>query len=293
MVKILITGGSGFVGSNIARFFCQKNSVFLTRLKSPIAPDLAYSIAKEVQLDIRDAKAVFSTFESLMPDVVIHAAGNKNVKYCENYPQEAYEINALGTQNVAFACRHINAHLIYISTDLVFACTQGGYKETDTPHPTLVYGKTKLQGEELACQEWDKVAICRSGGIYGKGSPLLEWLSSQLHTGQVIECFTDVINTPTYVVNLAEMIEVIIQQSLSGTFHTVGRERVSRFQFFHTYASIFALNANLLSPVQAGDLRSKMLLQPDASLAIERTAEILKVNFNSVTEGFSRLKNFG
>ncbi|MFB2981691.1 SDR family oxidoreductase [Microseira sp. BLCC-F43] len=293
MIKILITGGSGFVGSNLARFFAKRKSVFVSKLSAPIAADLLSSVAQPVSLDVRDANAVFTRFEEVLPEVVIHAAGNKNVKYCENHPDEAYETNAIGTKNVARACRNIGARMIYISTDLVFSCTDGGYKETDVPQPSLVYGKTKLQGEELAQQELDKVAICRSGGIYGKASPLLKWLSAQIEAGQTVECFADVLNTPTYVNNLAEMIEVIIQQRLSGIFHTVGRERVSRFQFFHSYASIFGLNTELISPVEAGDRREQMLLQPDASLSIEQTSAILGVNFNSVTEGLSRLKLAG
>jgi dTDP-4-dehydrorhamnose reductase len=290
--KVLITGGSGFVGSNLARFFAQRKSVFVTQLTSPIAADLL-PLVKSVSLDVRDANAVFSRFEEILPTVVIHVAGNKNVRYCEEHPDEAYETNVVGTWNVARACRNIGARMIYMSTDLVFSGTEGGYKETDSPSPALVYGKTKLQGEELSQQELDQVAICRSGGIYGKGSPLLRWLSTQLQTGQVVECFTDVLNTPTYAENLAEMIEVIMQEGLSGIFHTVGRERVSRFQFFQSYAKIFGLSTELISPVEAGDRRKQMLLQPDASLLIEQTSAILGVNFNSVTEGLSRLKLAG
>lgn len=290
---MLITGGSGFVGSNLARFFAKRKSVFVSQLSANIAPDLSSSGVNSVQLDVRDANAVFSVFEEKLPEIVIHAAGNKNVKYCENHPDEAYETNAIGTKNVARGCRNIGAKMIYISTDLVFSCTDGGYKETDSPQPTIVYGKTKLQGEQLAQQELDKVAICRSGGIYGKGSPLLKWLSAQLQAGEVVECFTDVLNTPTYVENLAETIEVIAQQGLTGIFHTVGQERVSRFQFFKSYASTFEFNPDLILPVEAGDRRTKMLLQPDASLSSEKTSAILGVNFNCVTEGFNRLKLAG
>lgn len=290
--KILVTGGSGFVGSNLSRFFANRKSVVATYLSKPIASDLLPSI-QSAQLDIRDANAVLSTFEELLPAVVIHTAGNKNVKYCETHPDEAYETNALGTRNIARACRNIGAHLIYISTDLVFSCTDGGYQETETPYPQLVYGKTKLQGEKFALNELEQVAICRSGGIYGKGSPLLQWLTGQLQTGQVVECFTDVLNTPTYTENLAEMVEVIMQRDLKGIFHTVGRERVSRFQFFQTYAKICGLETSLLSPSQAGDRKTQMLLQADASLSIERTSATLGIEFNSVAEGVGRLKQAG
>lgn len=286
-MDILITGGAGFVGSNLARFFAPRMSVFVSDVRSPAQTSTSVAWSK---LDVTDVEATLCTIEKVSPWVVIHAAGNKNVMYCEVHPDEAYRVNALGTQNVARACRTVGAHMVYISTDLVFACTDGGYKETDTPHTTLVYGKTKLQGEEFALQELNEVTICRSGGIYGRGSPLLRWLSGELQAGRSVECFTDVYNTPTYTENLADMIQVIIQQGLTGIFHTVGRERVNRFQFFQTYAAQFGLDVNLLRPVPAGERRATLLLQADASLSQEYTVARLGITPDSVAEGLARLK---
>lgn len=286
-MDILITGGAGFVGSNLARFFAPHMSVIVADVVSPAQTRTSVTWVK---LDVTDAEATLSTIEQVSPRVVIHAAGNKNVLYCEEQPDEAHKVNALGTQNVARACRTVGAHMIYISTDLVFSCTDGGYKETDTPHPTLVYGKTKLQGEEFALQVLNEVAICRSGGIFGRGSALLRWLSGELRAGRSVECFTDVYNTPTYAENLAEMIRAIIQQRLSGIFHTVGRERVNRFQFFQAYAAQFGLDVSLLRPVPAGERKATILLQADASLSQENTIARLGIMPNSVAEGLARLK---
>ncbi len=290
MDTLLITGGGGFVGQNLAEFFSPRWSVVTTHLGQPEVPD---STAQPIQLDIRDAEAVFSLCERVGPKVVIHAAGNKNVRFCEEHPDEAYRINALGTQNVARACRNLGASMIYVSTDLVFSCTKGNYREDESPQPTSAYGRSKLAGERLAVEELGDVAVCRSGGIYGKRSPLLKWLSDELDAGRSVECFVDVFNTPTYVENLAEMIEAIISKRLTGVFHTAGSERVSRFEFFRSYADTFGLDAGRLSPVPAGGLKEKLLLQTDSSLSVEKTSERLGIAFNSVTEGFARLKASG
>lgn len=287
---LLITGGAGFVGQNLVRFFASRYSTIATYLKTRLPPDLE-TLTRSFQLEIKDVQAVSSLFEYLSPDVVIHLAGSKDVKCCETDPNEAYQVNTLGTQNVARACQRIGARLVYLSTDLVFGCTQGNYRETDVPHSPLVYGQTKLHGECIARQELDDVVICRSGGIYGWGSPLLRWVSSELTAGREVECFTDVYNTPTYVDNLAEMIQVIIERGLHGIFHTVGRERVNRWQFFRAYAVCFGLDASLLRPIQAGEQREKFLLQADASLSQEDTVARLGVRPNSVAEGMARLKS--
>jgi len=285
MATLIITGGSGFVGRNLAEVFSRRWSVVATRYRS--------DARDSIELDVRDADAVISTFKRAAPDVVIHAAGNKNVRFCKEHPDEANKVNAFGTQNVARACRQLGARLIYLSTDLVFDGQRGQYREDEQPQPTSAYGISKFEGERLARAELPEVAVCRSGGIYGKGSPLLRWLSDELNAGRTVDCFADVFNSPTYVENLAEMLETIIDRRLSGIFHTAGRERVSRFEFFQTYARIFGLNQESLKPVAASPLESELLLQPDSSLSVAETANKLGVVFNSVGEGFARLEAGG
>ncbi|HDL52935.1 MAG TPA: SDR family oxidoreductase, partial [Proteobacteria bacterium] len=249
--------------------------------------------ARSVQLDVTDLERTKSTLRRLAPDVIIHAAGNKNVRYCEANPEYAYETNSVGTMNVARACRECGARMVYLSTDLVFDCRRGKYREDETPIPGTIYGKTKLQGEKFALEELGDVVICRSGGIYGKGSPLLNWLKGQLEAGKAVDCFTDVFNTPTYAINLAEMIHAVIRKDLKGIFHTVGSQRVNRFELFHSFADVFGLDAGLLVPEAAGEKRSELLLQPDASLSIEYTAEKLGTGFDSLSEGMNRLLDGG
>lgn len=290
MNTLLITGGSGFVGKNLANLFAPHYSVVTTYFQHPTDPD---SGTQSFRLDVTDAAEVFSIFERVRPEVVIHAAGNKNVRFCEDHPDEAYRTNAQGTHNVARACRNLGARMIYLSTDLVFSCEKGNYKEDELPQPTLAYGRSKLQGERFALEELKDVAVCRSGGIYGKCSPLLSWLSGEIDAGRTVDCFVDIFNTPTYLENLAEMMDVIIRKRLNGVFHTVGRERVSRFEFFKSYARAFGLDESLLSPISIAGMTESLFLQPDSSLSVAQTSKRLAIAFNSIAEGFTRLKARG
>lgn len=289
MQTLLITGGSGFVGKNLTDFFSGQCRVIATYLTHP---DVA-ACDEALELDITDVEQVHSVLRRAKPEVVIHAAGNKDVRFCEDHPDAAHRVNAIGTQNVAVACRELKAQMIYLSTDLVFECTRGNYAEDEVPNTDLVYGKSKLEGERLAVQELNDVAICRSAGIYGPGSPLVNWLERKIASGQPVEAFVDVFNSPTYSENLGEMLDVIARRRLSGMFHTAGRERVNRFDFFRAYASTFALDASLISPSSLRDMGSRLLLQPDSSLSVQQTAAKLGVVFNSVAEGFERLRSHG
>ena len=291
MTDLLITGGSGYVGWNLARFFAAQMDTTVADLAAeptrPMPADCMY-----IQMDVRDEASVNLAMERAKPQVVIHAAGNKDVKECEDHPDRAFEINALGTRNVARACRRAGAFMVYLSTDLVFAGDAGNYRQNDTPRPRLVYGKTKLQGEQMAVAELDDLAICRTAGVFGKTSPLLNWLDGQLRSGIVTEAYIDVFNSPTYADNLAEMIATIILRRMTGVFHTAGAERANRLTLFKAYAEIFSLDGALLRPAEYGSPSEGLLLH-DSSLSVEASAAALGVHFNCIREAMLRFRDSG
>jgi len=110
----------------LVTLFADRFSVSTTYFENPIASAAG---VQSFRVDIRDEAAVSSVVERVKPDAVIHAAGNKNVRFCEDHPDEADRTNAGGTRNVARACRNFGARMIYLSTDLVFGGTTGNYKE--------------------------------------------------------------------------------------------------------------------------------------------------------------------
>jgi len=244
-------------------------------------------------LDITGRAETLKVIEEIEPEIIIHAAGNKDVRYCERHPTEAFRVNAIGTRYVAMAARNVGAKLLYISTDLVFPSTKGGYSEVDIPHSPLVYGRSKAAGEYLAMRETENLAVCRTAGVYGKNSPLLHWLADEVSGQKTVDCFLDVYNTPTFVDNFADMLDSVIRHNLTGLFHTVGRQRVNRFELFSLFTHAFNFDHTLLKPVRGGDRLGEMLLLPDSSLRSESSASRLGVTPDSPAEGFLKLKALG
>jgi dTDP-4-dehydrorhamnose reductase len=242
-------------------------------------------------MDVCQETATRECIEKIAPEAVIHIAGNKNVRHCEMNPREAHAVNAAGVLNVARGCRSVGAKLVYLSTDLVFDCKSGGYVETDRPLPSSVYGKTKYEGEQMALAEIPEAAICRSGGIYGRESPLLSWAGNELRSGHEITCLTNVTNTPTFVDNLAEMMDVILNRRLSGTFHTVGSSPVNRYEFFQEFARTFELNAALLRPVASDQMMRELFLVPNATLRCDWTNRMLGIDSMSLAHGMRELRS--
>lgn len=288
MTSLLILGGSGFVGSNLVSYFASRfRDVTYTYCSS--ATPVIDSRCRGVRLDVRDRSAVESVIRSVSPEVVVHAAGVKDVRACERNPAWAHSVNGEGTGNVARACEEAGAWLVFLSTDLVFACDRGGYAEGEQPTPSSEYGRSKLAGEISARAETERLTICRSGGIYGRRSPLLAWAADELQGGRTISAFTDVRNTPTYCGNLAEMLDAAIRLRPQGPLHMVGGDRVSRYEFFCSFAQSFDLDAAKILPAEAGDRRTDLHLTADASLDGRNTAQLLGVAQDGVARGMGRL----
>jgi FlaA1/EpsC-like NDP-sugar epimerase len=119
MKKILITGGTGFLGRALARKFkatnhvvlCGRNNYLNERVRKVIGCDV-------IPMDITNMDAVRETFSVTKPDIVIHAAATKYVHLAEKFPNECLDINIKGSQNIARAAiEHNVATVIGISTD--------------------------------------------------------------------------------------------------------------------------------------------------------------------------------
>jgi dTDP-4-dehydrorhamnose reductase len=140
--RILITGGSGLLGSNLAETARSRFEVYATYFHNRVSIDGVSFI----QIDLSNKDEMYK-IEQLKPEIIIHCAALTNVDYCEINPDEAYRHNVMASKNIAETASEIGAYLIHISTDSVFDGEKGGYTEEDKPNPLNVYAMTKLQAE--------------------------------------------------------------------------------------------------------------------------------------------------
>jgi dTDP-4-dehydrorhamnose reductase len=92
-----------------------------------------------------------------------------HVEQCEQQPEKAFAVNAIGVRNLAVVTKELGAVLIHVSTDYVFDGTKGQpYIEEDAPVPLNVYGNSKLSGEQFVRTLNDKHFVLRTSAIYGK-----------------------------------------------------------------------------------------------------------------------------
>ncbi len=233
-MKAILTGANGQLGRELTK------RLSFTELLAPSSHEL----------DITDINAVGSIIHTFKPDIVIHGAGYTKVDAAEQQIDLAWRINAVGTQNIALACRQVQADMVYISTDYVFDGTLGrAYTEFDTVNPLSVYGKSKLAGEILARQATDRLYVLRTAWLYGDGQNFVRTMVKLGEERDELQVVDDQYGSPTSTVDLAEAVLRIMETGRCGTYHVVNRGVTTWYRFAK---KIFELTGNTrvkISPV--------------------------------------------
>lgn len=194
MTKILITGGYGQLG---------------TALRQIMSNEEILSTDTDT-MDIINTAQIECVFTDFKPEFIVHGAAYTNVDGCEENPELAEKVNAIGTQNLVEACAKIGIPMIYISTDYVFdgTATQP-IPEEATPNPLSVYGKTKLAGEK-AVLSLPSGYVLRTSWVYGEGKNFVRTMLSLSEKMDEIKVVNDQFGRPTYALDLARAIYNVI-----------------------------------------------------------------------------------
>ena len=205
--RVWIAGASGRLGSALSHRFGGNTAYKL--------------VTSDRDVPVEDVSVVGRFADINHPDVIINCAGLTDVQACEENPEEAYKINAIGARNLATAARRIDAKFIQISTDDVFGGDEGkAFCEFDDPHPTTMYGKSKYAGEKLVRELTDKHVIVRSSWLYGVGS--YDFVDRVLDTAAkegAVHLPEDEISSPTSADALAGFIEYLVGAREYGLYH--------------------------------------------------------------------------
>jgi len=206
-MKILVTGAKGQLGADVLLALTSRN----IECKGV---DLA-------DFDITNKEIVFSNLKEYVPTAVIHCAAYTVVDKAEDEPELCFAVNAMGTENIAQACREINATLLYISTDYVFDGKNDAPYEVDAPaNPLSVYGKSKLAGEEAVRQIVDKHFIIRTSWVFGQhGNNFVKTMLKLAESKDEINVVCDQIGSPTYTADLAILLCDMVSSDKYGTYH--------------------------------------------------------------------------
>lgn len=154
MKKIVITGGSGFVGSRFKKMWQEKYEILALSSRD---------------LDVTDQAAIDRFMDEKKPDYVIHAAGIPSQQFCTEHPEKAHAVNVDGALYMAEACKRTGAKMVFTSTEQLFngSPEPGPYTEESKPCPDTIYGQNKLEVEEKLPEIFSDYWVVRFTWIFG------------------------------------------------------------------------------------------------------------------------------
>lgn len=289
-MRILLTGGSGFLGWNFCKTLRFKHDISAFYFQH----ELFLEKCKFYKVDIRNREAVFEMVEKIQPEVVVHTAAITSVQLCEQDRELAYSVNVEGTKNLLEASAGVGAKFIYISTDLVYNGDGSYFTEDTPPEPKSYYAQTKLEGEEIV-KGYDNYIILRLALMYGWGNVFTnsfsDWLHTELRAGRKVKVFIDQFRSPIYVVDAIMAIDELISKGVKNDiFNLGGSERISRYDFALKFVDIFGYSRDLVVPVPMDSVKTYLAKAKDCSLNISKIQSILSFKLKNVEEGLNSAK---
>ena len=289
MDKIFITGGSGLLGSNIAKLAASKFHVYSAYNKNKVSMRGVHFF----QIDLAK-KDNLNKIKEICPDFIIHCAALANVDYCEEYPDEAYKQNVLVSGYIAETAKEIGSRLIHISTDHVFNGEKGDYKESDPPNPINIYGKTKLESEQKVLSIYPGACVVRTN-IFGWNKiarlSLAEWMIDKLTNNKELPGLKDIYFSSILVNNLAEILFKLQEKKYEGIIHITGSESCSKLDFARKIAEVFNLDKSLIKPVSIRDIGLKAPRGKNTSLNVSKAKRVLKECLPGIEENLKEMKS--
>jgi dTDP-4-dehydrorhamnose reductase len=227
---ILITGALGYFGSRLLRYLNENYNVYGLGTKNSI--ELNY-----FKCNLISQEEVNSLSKTIEPDIIIHSAGIKDIGYCENNPDVAYQVNVLTTENLIASFP--SSKIIYISTDYVFEGNRGNYSEYDLAKPQTVYGKTKLQAEKLLTEkDVNNFCVIRTSAIYDNDASFIKFLNTELSKGNAVSAFVDVKYSPTWILDFVSAVKEIIEKDFNEKILHICGDAITRYEFACIYAKV-------------------------------------------------------
>lgn len=208
------------------------------------------------EIDIQDEEDTVFKIEKLRPDIVINIAAHTNVDGCESDEEKAFAINADGAKHAALAALKCRAKMVYLSTDYVFdGNKREPYLETDPPHPLNVYGRSKLRGEQYVQELLKDGLIIRTQWLYGKyGKNFVASILRQASEKRTLSIVNDQTGSPTYTIDLAKAIVVLIQYGTHGIFHVANSDLCTWYTFGQAILKLSGMDKVRVVPISSKEL---------------------------------------
>lgn len=278
-MRILITGGTGLVGSNLIKVALEKFNLDLIGALYRREPARPWRFPT-VCMDLEDAASIESAVEKARPDCVIHCAAVRDEDRLEWDHEWGWRQMVISTEVLARACRRFGAKLVFISSCWTFGDRGNPPYAEDSPScPVNYFGLLKTVGETLVRSICEDFAIARLPGVQGINwsSPdyNLEQSKEGIGFGSLANYFWyrlsrklpivvwseryNQFDNPIVATDLAELLLTIAVDDHHGIYHVCGRDSVSRLELARLVAEVFEFDASLVRPATPEEMDMSLL----------------------------------
>ncbi|HEX2606310.1 MAG TPA: dTDP-4-dehydrorhamnose reductase, partial [Flavisolibacter sp.] len=240
---LLIIGKTGTLGRAFAHV-CEQRCI-------------SYKLISRQDCDISDPHQIEAMIQHYKPWGIINAAGFVRVDDAEKEADACFRDNVTGPHNLAMACQKNGIQFITFSSDLVFDGTgKKPYVETDATNPLNVYGRSKVEAEELVKRANPSSLIIRTSAFFGPWDDynFAHYIRKSLQDYEPVRVAHDLMISPTFVPDLVNAtLDILIDQE-TGIWHLANKGAISWADFALQIADRFGLDKALIQTVAAAEI---------------------------------------
>ena len=267
-MKLIVTGGNGFVAGSIIRQAPVEWELHaLSRGEKPLGQVGLHSH----RVDPGDTATLATLFAKTRPQALIHTAALADIDYCEAHPTEAYAVNVELTRTLAALCAEHRTRLILCSTDTIFDGEHAPYVEDAEPGPLNCYARTKVEAESIVRQLGPLGVIARLAlvvglPVLGAGNSFLAKMLATLGSGDQLGVPAHEVRTPVDVITLGRALLELATNDYTGNIHLSGNDSLNRFEIAKRIAVHFGLPPELIVPTDTAKIAGRAPRPRDVSL---------------------------
>tara|TARA_X000000950_G_scaffold4740_1_gene4893 strand:+ start:7849 stop:8700 length:852 start_codon:yes stop_codon:yes gene_type:complete len=272
----LVMGSKGMLGQALMR---AENKNF--EIKS----------CKRSDFDFTNENKLFNFLDTNKPQIVINAAANINLDYCESYPCEAQKINVDFVKNLSRWCSKNDSMLTHISTDHFYDYgADYAHDEDDKVVILNEYARQKYASEKIALQDKNSLVVRTSiiGYKYSKKLTFIEWILSTIKKKKEITGFKDAYTSSIDVDSFVDILLLSLEKEIIGTYNIGSSEVYSKYDLIEKIINTLNLPNIKLEASSVSELET-----PRASccgLNVKKIEEVLDIKMPSLTNIIKKLK---